>query len=86
MIRRTFLRRMAHAAMAGMLGAELAWRAPRPEGLLTVTSGASLDGIVQPARYYATIAIDNHVAEIAKGDKRSFEAWLQDRPAWKNRF
>ncbi len=29
MIRRTFLRRMAYAAMAGMLGAELAWRAPK---------------------------------------------------------
>ena len=28
MIRRKFLRRMAHAAMAGMLGAELMWRAP----------------------------------------------------------
>ena len=29
MIRRAFLRRMAHAAMAGMLGVELLTRAPR---------------------------------------------------------
>ena len=29
MIRRSFLRRMAYAAMAGMLGAELAWRVPK---------------------------------------------------------
>ena len=32
MIRRTFLRRMASAAMAGMLGAELMWRAPKVQG------------------------------------------------------
>ena len=31
MIRRSFLRRMAYAAMAGMLGAELTWRAPKIE-------------------------------------------------------
>ena len=42
MIRRTFLRRMASAAMAGMLGAELMWRAPKVDyGVFALTEGTS---------------------------------------------
>ena len=42
MIRRAFMRRMAHAALAGMLGAELTWRAPAvhrnlPDDMLVAT-------------------------------------------------
>lgn len=57
MIRRAFLCRMAHAAMAGMLGVELMVRAPKVEGLLKMVEGSSLEGLA-PGHYVAYLSAD----------------------------
>ena len=60
MIRRAFFRRMAHAAMAGMLGAELMLRAPRlvddPSVVRYYTTKA-IEGLEVPPTYPANIFV-----------------------------
>ena len=54
MIRSAFFRRMAQVAMAGMLGAELAWRAPKieeEEMVEVFEEWRSLDEFTSAVRY-----------------------------------
>ena len=68
MIRSAFLRRMAHVAMAGMLGAELAWRAPKISTLTVGQTYTWIKGVgmvegTSPGTYMATIPADQMIGK-----------------------
>ena len=59
MIRSAFLRRMAQVAMAGMLGAELMWRAPK----VAFTATEALARLDNLPRFYGVGIMDLMVEE-----------------------
>ncbi len=68
MIRRAFLRRMAHAAMAGMLGAELLLRAPSFEP--------------EPFKYFTVTPMTAQDVENAQALEAILNWTSENRPEW----
>ncbi len=73
MIRRAFLRRMAHAAMAGMLGAELMLRAPKVEDeeVTVVEQWWGDDSHFREATYGMTVGDDAPMGTIIAIDREN---------------